>query len=143
MRALTLRQPWATAVARAGKTTENRSRPVSYRGPLAIHAGLAWDPGAEWDPALIRAWPLIAGPCDPDRPAPDAPAFADRGVIVAVAQLVGCHLSERACCFTWGSERRWHWELAHVRALSRPVAARGALGLWRPTPDVLAALKTI
>lgn len=36
--ALSLRQPWATAVALYGKDVENRSRIFKYRGPLIIHA---------------------------------------------------------------------------------------------------------
>lgn len=36
---LTFVQPWATAVAFAGKDIENRSWRTHYRGPLAVHAG--------------------------------------------------------------------------------------------------------
>jgi hypothetical protein len=39
MKALTLHQPWATAIAEGIKTIETRSWSTSYRGPLAIHAG--------------------------------------------------------------------------------------------------------
>jgi hypothetical protein len=39
MEALTLHQPWATAIAEGIKTIETRSWSTSYRGPLAIHAG--------------------------------------------------------------------------------------------------------
>lgn len=38
LRALSIRQPWAWAVAAGHKQIENRTRSVSYRGPLAIHA---------------------------------------------------------------------------------------------------------
>ena len=43
MRILTVRQPWAWAIIHAGKDVENRSRNIAgyYRGPVAIHAGLA------------------------------------------------------------------------------------------------------
>ncbi len=36
--ALSLQQPWASAVAFYGKDIENRSRNFKYRGPLIIHA---------------------------------------------------------------------------------------------------------
>lgn len=37
MKALTVQQPWATAIFR-GKDIENRTQLWTYRGPLAIHA---------------------------------------------------------------------------------------------------------
>lgn len=38
MRAISLWQPWASAVALGSKTIETRHWPTDYRGPLAIHA---------------------------------------------------------------------------------------------------------
>lgn len=37
-KALSIIQPWASAIAFAGKDIENRSWRTHYRGPLAIHA---------------------------------------------------------------------------------------------------------
>lgn len=60
MKLLTVRQPWAWALAvadgnrQAGKDTENRSRLTSHRGPVAIHAGLRLDRHALTDRRLIR-----------------------------------------------------------------------------------------
>lgn len=39
MKALTIRQPWASLIALGVKTIETRSWPTKYRGPIAIHAG--------------------------------------------------------------------------------------------------------
>lgn len=39
MKALTIRQPWASLVAVGAKTIETRGFATSYRGPLLIHAG--------------------------------------------------------------------------------------------------------
>ena len=36
---LTIHEPWASAIAYAGKDIENRSWYTHYRGPLALHAG--------------------------------------------------------------------------------------------------------
>lgn len=41
MKALTIRQPWASLIAAGVKTIETRSWSTEYRGPLAIHAGKA------------------------------------------------------------------------------------------------------
>jgi len=82
MKALTLHQPWATAVANFGKRVENRTwaPPPSLVGRrLAIHAGKTWDRegarllaerfGFRWTKELEAAFP--------------------RGAVVAVATLVG------------------------------------------------------
>lgn len=45
VRAITLRQPWASLITVGAKTIETRSRSTKYRGPLAIHAGHRWDVG--------------------------------------------------------------------------------------------------
>src|SRR3954462_15938308 len=43
MRALSVRQPWASLIAHGHKLIENRSWCTSYRGPLLIHAGQSVD----------------------------------------------------------------------------------------------------
>lgn len=40
MRAITVQQPWAWAIAERHKPIENRGQNVTYRGEVAIHAGL-------------------------------------------------------------------------------------------------------
>jgi hypothetical protein len=38
VKALSVREPWATLICRYGKDVENRSRRMGYRGPLVICA---------------------------------------------------------------------------------------------------------
>lgn len=122
MKALTIRQPWADAIAQPSdnpKRTENRTRRTSYVGTVLIHAGLAEDVGA-LPPEMTADWPDT------------------RGAIIAVADLIGCHQADR-CCKPWGFPNVWHWELAAVRALVTPLPAKGQLGLWTPSEELLAA----
>lgn len=51
MKALTIRQPWASLIAEGVKTIETRSWSTKYRGPIAIHAGKAelWRHGQAFD----------------------------------------------------------------------------------------------
>ena len=59
MKALTIRQPWASLIASGVKTIETRSWRTSYRGPLAIHAG-KHNPGGgsvgDWHYGSQRLW---------------------------------------------------------------------------------------
>lgn len=131
LRALTLIQPWAWAVAHAGKAIENRTWPppkwlVGQR--LAIHAGMKWDEDAV---AFIE---------DVSGRAP--PAERTHGAIVAIAKVAGV-LED--CDVDRGGARRsanleWFagpcgWLLEDVVAIE-PLPCKGAQGLW-PVPDEL------
>lgn len=49
MKALSLKQPWATLIVTGIKPIENRKWKSSYRGRLLIHASKTWDKeGAQW-----------------------------------------------------------------------------------------------
>lgn len=132
MRALTVRQPWAWAIVHAGKDVENRSRNIAgaYRGPVAIHAGLAPATDAQgW-------WPL--GDFIPSE------AWRVRGAIIGVADLVDSHRvgaePRDGWCSRWSLGSGQHLVLANARPLLDPIPIAGALGLWRLPSDVLREL---
>ncbi|NUR59423.1 MAG: ASCH domain-containing protein [Catenulispora sp.] len=150
MQALTVRQPYAWAIAHAGKTIENRSWSTSYRGLLAIHAALTFDQVGARSQQMLRAW----GTWWLDRPrkgtqlpklTPDA-QYIERGAFVAVAQLIEVHLAADNCCWGWGEHpavgdrELFHWQLTGIVPLSTPVLATGRQGLWTPTDQQLKAL---
>lgn len=137
LRAITVRQPWAWAIAHGGKTIENRSQPTRYRGPVLIHAGAGWSDRGERDPRVRDLLVTRAG------------TPATRSAVIAVAQLVDCH-PDAGCCRPWGESEYTeaggrtrtaihHLVLEDVAPLAQPVPARGQLGLWRPSPEVAAA----
>lgn len=129
MKAITVRQPWAYAIARLGKNVENRSWPVNYRGTLAVHAGAAWDGD---DAQSTVAFTARRSYADVD------PARSQRSVIVAVVDLVGVccvGLDGRGCdCGPWAISGQCHWRLTNPRPLAEPVPCTGRLGLWDLTP---------
>ncbi|MFP8945217.1 hypothetical protein ACLIYM_27790 [Streptomyces fenghuangensis] len=129
VRGLSVRQPWAACIAHLDKTIENRGRPVAYTGLIAIQATKTVDRAALRE-ALA-----------------DLPGRDVRGAVLAVARLTGCHSSTtcHGTCSDWaqlpdenvpGARPVWHWQLADVLPLHRPVAATGALCLWRPTREL-------
>lgn len=127
MIALTVRQPWADAIAHGGKRIENRTWPVPAKhvgARILIHAGAVADRYAVL-PAEVPSRP-IGWP-------------GTRSAVVAVATLVGSHLATGRCCGPWGFPEVFHWQLADVTALTDPVPCKGRLGLWTPPADVIAA----
>lgn len=99
IRAISLHQPWATAVALGSKRIETRGWDTDYRGVLAIHAArrrpigelLHYGACSEWIGALHRVAPKSR-----EVALPEALPF---GAIVAVCRLVGCEPTEK---FTLG-----------------------------------------
>ena len=133
MRALTLKQPWASAVALGVKGTENRFNPTAYRGPVAIHAGLGWDPDAASDPMVFRAFGTLRAFRN------DAP----RGMVLAIRDLTSCHRVQTSqdghatcCADPWAlTDYAGRAVTAHIvwgttRVLDRPVPATGQQGWW-------------
>lgn len=95
MKALSLWQPWATAIALGSKTIETRHWDTSYRGPLAIHAAQRRNVGelktlwrdAYWKGALFDLTGIGAS----------AQTLLDKlpfGAIVATCYLEDCRRSE-------------------------------------------------
>ena len=140
MKALTLYQPWATLVAIGAKRIETRSWKTDYRGPLAIHAGKYMPEGA-LDLCLTEPfYPCLRGHKMP------------RGFIVATCELVDVHKIDGTDWMPqlsgWEDEGRFWaatpqekafgnyrigrfmWFLDNIKALSEPVRAKGAMGLW-------------
>lgn len=160
--ALTVKAPWSHFIAHCGKTVENRSWRMDYRGDLAIHAGAysGWDKNAETSPVALEAWkrwvPKWTTPGLPAAPLTRADAYSHFtfGAVIAVAEVTGCHHSDDCThprhlihpggstgCSPWAVRGQWHIELAEVRPLADPVSCRGKLGLWRLPEDVEKAVR--
>ena len=133
MKALTLWQPYASAIGRV-KRNETRSWPAPrcvWGQDIAIHAA-ARKPDFE---DVVDA---------------DAEGITDLplGAVVSIAWLTDCvkvagmtswpvdrhgqPITTDATEIAWGdySPGRWIWRLADVRFLPKPVFCRGAQGLW-------------
>lgn len=145
MRILTVRQPWAWAIIHGGKDVENRVRNIAggYRGPIAIHAALAWDVTASWN----AAWPELSDALDrAGETVWDAPEGA-RGAIIGVVDLVDVHHADWCWdgpgvhCSPWADTDAHHLVLANPRALDEPFPYKGALGLRRLDDEIIARIR--
>ena len=135
-RALSIRQPWAWAILRAGKDVENRSWGTAWRGEFYIHAAKnvgkreledAISGIVEINPAAYDLWP------GRDR--------IELGGIVGVARLVDCRLNRyEAPKSLWETPENFGLVLADVRPLPF-VPCKGALGFWKVPADVQARIR--
>ncbi len=119
MQALTIKQPWAWAILRAGKDIENRSWATTYRGPLLIHSSKSVS-RAEFERAaeFIRSLGV------------EVPSFAElqsqMGMVLGSATLQDC--VESADSPWWMGPVGW--KLTDPHPWANPVSCNGRLGLW-------------
>lgn len=133
MKAISLWQPWASAIALGCKRIETRHWAPRYRGPIAIHAAKRW------------------GPDERDFAAEFAGAFDIRlrtpplGAIVATARLTGCRrvediladgISEMEQALGNYAGGRYGWMLTDIVPLIAPIPFSGHQGLF-DIPDNL------
>jgi hypothetical protein len=150
---LSVRQPWAWAIARGRKPVENRDWAPSYRGRLAIYASMHVDLLAAEEPLLwFTGWD------------PGDPVAAIGGIVAVVTLADVCSAATRgeSCdCGEWARPNAHHWRLTDPRPLARPVVSIGHDGhmadvipgrtigqatgpdadratLWEPGPAVVA-----
>lgn len=130
LKALSLWQPWASAIAEGHKLIETRHWCTWYEGVIAIHAAQRWGSDQknflrilheDIQPPIIRNLPF--------------------GAVVAVAELHGCvpteNLKPRTLEFMLGNydPGRWGWLLRDVRPLHEPLPLKGRQGLWTLTAE--------
>lgn len=140
MRAVTIRQPWATLIAIGEKRFETRSWVTKHRGEIAIHAGKAIDKQACVDPAIQT---ILA------KHGYITPSDLPTGAIIATGMLIDCWQSftqeDQVILESAGrmrsitdfeeqvgdyTEGRYAWELDQMKILQEPVLAKGYLSLW-------------
>lgn len=151
MKALTLWQPWASLWVCGAKEFETRSWETSYRGPIAIHAGLAFN----------NSFPEEFAKAAHEALKKAIPSFTyihelSRGAIIATAELIDCHQivlhggrglpstspgwletdrgiyepTDQELLFGDWTPGRYAWEIIDFKMLSKPIPAKGKQGLW-------------
>ena len=133
--AISLWQPWASAIAAGLKKFETRSWPTSYRGPLAIHASRQWN----GELAVIHNTLRVEFP----EYAAAMPRMAlPFGCIVATCTLANCVKIDAALYHRLPAleialgnyaSGRYAWELTDVRAIVEPIPWRGGQGFFNVT----------
>lgn len=135
-RGISVRQPWAWAIARGWKPVENRTRafPSKLIGvPIALHASLTPEPEAFPPDSGARAALAAAEAEDP---------LLALGAVIAVVTFSGSHVTCRSglggpVCTSWSETARDHWVVDSAQPLAEPVPCRGMQGFW-PVPDSVA-----
>lgn len=134
MKAISLWQPWATAIPLGIKRLETRGWSTRYRGPLAIHAAKHWDKDQD---LFARSMRQLTEPQLPDE--------FPFGAVVGVAWLVDVIPSERArkivnlieAAFGDYAPGRFAWVLEDAQPLTRPLPWKGKQGFFNVPVELL------
>ena len=143
LRAISLRQPWATLIALGEKRIETRSWKPDYEGPVLIHAPKRWT--REQQELITRpVFRDALGDYGITKPMPLG-GFVAKGNIGAcftsdeVYESDGGRLALRLkgneSAFGDYSPGRWCWVIYDVVAFPELIPARGFQGLWTPTAE--------
>jgi hypothetical protein len=166
MKAISLWQPWATAIALGAKRVETRSWPTAYRGPLLIHAAKRRNIGELIQISSTWYWHAALRPLNAtmgaERKLWDVLPF---GAIVAVCELVDCRPTSSftgaeidevrhpdhedlgsidawtECYMGDFTPGRWGWVLSGIQPLTEPIPHPGRQGLF-DVPDAVVARLT-
>lgn len=122
MKALTIKEPWATLIIDGYKKYEFRSWKTNYRGKILIHAGKSLE-----QDMLIRF--------------KDYNIKCNCGMIIGEAELVDCILVDEKLeeklkkidFKVYGRSnhvQKYAWKLQNVKKYDKPIPFSGKLGLW-------------
>lgn len=149
MKALSLRQPWASLVG--PKRHETRSWPTSYRGPVVIHASKSFGPEEQaiclttpFRELLTKMGLMTFDTLDLLRPTFHLPL----GALISTCWLTDCVSTE--ICEIGGDHfvdaidrllgdydpKRFAFELGMFKKLKEPIPYKGRLGFFE-VPDAL------
>lgn len=137
MRAISLWQPWASAVVLGVKKIETRHWGPKYTGPLAIHAAKRWHAEQQQFAATEVALGRL-------------PQRLPFGAIIGVVELLGWRFAEDVAAQITAIERmygnydagRFAWLLANARALPEPIPFKGHQSFFEVPDDLLHAAAT-
>jgi len=141
MIALSLWEPWASAMALGIKVNETRSYWTGVRGDVAIHAAKK-----PMDRDARETWDIFLKPAGAVEP-----QYGKIVCVVEIEEVVPSEVfrdaklpltSEEAALGDY-SERRWVWRTTNLRRLQTPVPARGYQGFWYLTHSQEADVKAI
>jgi hypothetical protein len=161
---VSVRQPWAWAIARGHKKIMSRASGTDYRGLIAIYASFRVDPGSRgkrllgdgyWDssdPAAavggIVAVATLADVCTAAASAipaaaatPAASAGTSAALPAAASTGTPAAIPGGPCrCGAWASAGAYHWRIEDPWPLRWPVLAVHGTGLWEVAPAVAAGV---
>lgn len=121
MKAISIKQPWASLIANGIKDIENRTWKTNFRGKVYIHA-----PAKLADYNLTEAQLKECGL----RILWDSESLVS--AIIGEVEIVDCINDSKSI---WAMENHWHWVLKNPVLYEKPIlGVKGKLSFWEYNP---------
>ena len=127
MKAITIKQPWASLIIRGGKDIENRDWKGHIRGVVAIHSSARLDPEE-----MEGACDLMSGFVPRFSAAKFKRDDFPLGAILGTVEIVDCVDRSSSPWFSG----KFGFVLKNPVAFEKPIPCKGALGFWW-VPEVI------
>lgn len=122
MKAITIREPWATLIISGHKSYEFRSWKTNYRGKILIHAGI------NIEKEMLERFSCYN-------------LSYSRGAIIGEATITDCILvnkefndklvNENSIVYGRSNhDQTYAWKLENIIKYDNPIVCKGKLGLW-------------
>lgn len=132
MKALTIKQPWASLIVRGGKDIENRTWRTNVRGLVAIHSSAKLE-RSEMEDACSMMHGFI--------PQFSAEKFRQdkfpTGVILGTVEIVDCVTSSESPWFCG----EFGFVIQNPVAFETPLPCRGALNFWEIPQNLMPTMR--
>ena len=138
MKAITIKQPWASLIVEGIKDIENRTWPTKFRGRILIHSGIKIDQSY----FIEKIWGI---PLDVQKNGREAILRGmPIGSIIGSVEIVDCVINhpsvwaektevitdEEFGIFPVYGKKIYNWVLANPIKFKEPIPAKGKLSFW-------------
>lgn len=144
MKALSIKQPWASLIAHGIKNVENRTWKTKFRGRIYIHAS-AKDSKALYEVLNDKQIEAMGNHWTAAPPFPDRPTSA----IIGEVDIIDCVVNHHSIwaektngkyvgdgVFVLSEKPIYNWVLANPVLYDKPILnVKGKLSFWEPTPN--------
>lgn len=123
MKAISIKQPWASLIVSGLKDIENRSWKTNFRGRVLIHAGKKAD--NHWDSPLYEKVDNFLR--EISKGGTDWSNY-HFGAIIGSVEIVDCVQNHPSL---WAEKGVWNWVLKDAILFDNPIEGiKGKLGFW-------------
>lgn len=124
MKALTVKQPWASLIAHGIKDIENRTWKTSFRGRVLIHAGKALCGKSIFETLNLEQYNEFR-----EKVGFSGLDFTEpKGAIIGSVEIVDCVQNHPSI---WAEKGIWNWVLANPILFDNPIEnVKGKLSFW-------------
>lgn len=122
MKAITIRQPWASLICSGMKDIENRSWRTNFRGRVLIHAAVSHGKkfrASLTDEQMKAAFSTIAEECMLKN--------IPFGAIIGSVEIIDCTQNHPSI---WAEKGVWNWILANAELFPQAIPYKGKLSFW-------------